>query len=438
MHRGEPPLRLPRGIFYGWVIVGVSLLTNVSSTPLNPLIFSFFVGPISDDTGWAKSAIALAFSVRLLAAAVTTPAIGALLDRHGARWLATGAGAAVGAALLALAAFPSLPMLYIAFGIVGAVGLGAPGGVVMTQVPPAKWFIAKRGRALAIATVGLPAGAVSMIPVTTFLLDRFGWQGAYAFIGIGIALAIVPANALFMRRTPEDHGLLPDGAAPGELATDEDEAGSGPRDVSWTVREAARTRVFWLSVLALVLSGFALSGTVVHRVEFWEETGLSPAIVAAGIAFDPITVVVASLAWGWAADRAPSRVLGTIAGAGLALSMVPMMLTGGEAFTIFVYSLTWGAAAGAWITLNNVIWPEYFGRAALGAIRGVVLPGTLAASAAGPVVYGVLLDADVEPRLIWFVSLLCFAAAGLLLAATTTPRRGEPAVAGYAPVAAQR
>ena len=54
-----------------------------------------------------------------------------------------------------------------------------------------------------------------------------------------------------------------------------------------------------------MLSGFAVSGTVVHRVAFWEDTGLSPAVLAAGIAADPLTVVVASLGWGWAQSGCP-------------------------------------------------------------------------------------------------------------------------------------
>ena len=128
MQRPAPPLQLPRGIYYGWAIVGVSLVTNVAATPLNPLVFSFFIGPISDDTGWARSVIALAFSIRLLAASITTPLLGALLDRHGARWIASGAGLAALFALGALALVPELPVLYVAFAIVGAVGLGAPGG----------------------------------------------------------------------------------------------------------------------------------------------------------------------------------------------------------------------------------------------------------------------------------------------------------------------
>ena len=214
MQRPAPLLRLPRGIYYGWVIVGVSFATNIVATPLNPLIFSFFIGPISDDTGWARSAIALAFSIRLIAAAITTPLLGVMLDRHGARWIASGAGVAILFALGTLAFVPQLAVLYVAFAIVGAVGLGAPGGMVMTQVPPAKWFVVKRGRALAIATVGLPVGTVLMIPVTTFMLAHVSWQAAYGLIGIGIALAIVPLNSGLMRRAPEDHGLLPDGAEP--------------------------------------------------------------------------------------------------------------------------------------------------------------------------------------------------------------------------------
>ena len=419
------PRTFPRGIFYGWVIVGVSLLTNVASTPVNAIVFSLFIGDITDDTGWGRSAVSLALTFRLLVAAVSVPIIGRLVDRHGSRWLSAIGAAVIGASLLAIAGTSELWAFYVLFAITGGVGLGAPGGSVLTQVPPAKWFVARRGRALSISAAGLPGGAVLILPIATLLKEALGWRGAWATLGIGTALIVIPLNLIFMRRAPEDHGLRPDGV-------DAPRAASGPslspgvppevEEVSWTASEVVRTTAFWIPLVAFALMGVVLTGTLIHRVSFWrDEVGLSSTVVALGIATDPFSVIFTSLVWGWLSERLEPRYLGIAAGTGFALSMLPMLLTNGEAYTIFLQSLIWGVAGGAFITLNNVIWPTFFGRAHLGSIRGLVLPVSLAATALGAPAYGLLLDAGIEFRTIWLISLTVFAFAGGLLFLTRQP-----------------
>lgn len=407
-------LRVPFGLYYGWVIVGVSLLTNIASSPLNPLIFSIFVAPISDDTGWSRSAIAWALTFRLVAGGVTMPFLGALIDRLGARWIAVVGGLVVCLSLVGLAVVPALWMFYALFAVSGAVGLGGPGGSILTQVPAAKWFVAQRGRALAIASIGMPAGTVIAIPIAGLLIEAVGWRGAWALFGIGIALLVVPINALFMRRAPEDMGLLPDGAAPeAHAGTSHPIAAITEHD--WTVRQALRAPALWLALTALAVIGVALTGTLVYRAAFFEDSGMSPGTVALGIAVDPFTVVFSALAWGAVGDRIPTRYLGVAVGVGMSLSMVPMLLPGGQTWTLFAHSLIWGSSAGAFVTINNLLWPNYFGRAFLGTIRGVVQPVSILASALGAPIYGYLLDGGMAPRSLWVVSIVLFSTAGLLL-----------------------
>ena len=430
-----PQSRLPTvsgNVFYGWVVVGVAFVTNVATTPLNPLIFSLFLSEIIDDTGWARGAVALAFSVRLLASAITTPLLGPLVDRHGSRWLSVIAGLVVLVSLASLTITSSLWALYIAFGAIGAMSFGAPGGSVLTQVPPAKWFVARRGRALAITSVGLSGGTLLTIGVASLLLANFDWRASYAIFGVGIAALVVPLNALFMRRAPEDHGLLPDGASPA--------AASGPKvlrgastapapfvaadpDRDWPASEALRTGVFWLAVGALLAQGIAGAGTLVHRVDFWEENGVPTALRSAGIATDAGSVVITTLVWGVIAERVPIRVLGIAQGLAFAASMLPLLFLASQPWSPILHSLIWGVGAGAFINLNNLLWPAYFGRTYLGAIRGAVLPATLAAAALGPPLYGVLLDGGIDARMLWTASLVMFALAGILLSLTRPPRR---------------
>src|SRR5205807_1478588 len=70
----------------------------------------------------------------------------------------------------------------------------------------------RRGRALAIATMGLSsAGIVIPLPVT-LLIERFGWRAAWLALA-AIVLVLGLAATAAMRRRPEDYGLAPDGVA---------------------------------------------------------------------------------------------------------------------------------------------------------------------------------------------------------------------------------
>jgi len=122
-----------------------------------------------------------------------------------------------------------------------------------------------------------------------------------------------------------------------------------------------------------------------------------------------------------------TRYLGLLGGLGFSLSMVPMILSSGQTYTIIAHSMIWAVAAGAYVTANNLIWPNYFGPRFLGTIRGIVLPVQVAATGMGAPIYGLLLDAGVAPTTLWMISTGIFATAGLLLSLAKPPKRRTPA-----------
>jgi MFS family permease len=413
------PLPMPSRLYYGWVIVAAALLINLASTPMNPVVFSFFLGPMMQDLGWSRATLSWALTFRTLAGACTSPLIGAAIDRFGSRWLGVLAAAVAGGSVAALALTHQPWQVYALFALSGTVGMGA-GGNMLTMVPVAKWFVARRGRAMSVLVVGFAGGTFLAIPVAQALIESAGWRQAWATFGVTMAVIIAPLSVLFMRRSPEDLGLQPDGLAAPVRA-----ANSSPTQQThdWTVREALRTPVLYVLLLALSLAGIALGGTLVHRVAYWREAGLSPTLVAAGTAADPFTVIFSALAFGFLAERLRVRALGLIGGSGLALSMLPMVLPPHGAVSIFAHNILWGLAAGSWITVNNVVWATFFGRRSLGSIQGVALPVTIAANAFSAPLYGFLLDRVLAPAQVWTLSAVLFLAAGLLLFAARAPVR---------------
>lgn len=416
----------PFGMYYGWVIVASAVAMNLASASMNPVTYSFFLGPMGQELGWTRSELSFAITFRLVAAGVTAPVLGQMIDRIGSRWMGAFAGIIAGASLIAISYTDKLWMLYLIFTLSGAAGFGGPGGALLTAVPVGKWFIAKRGRAMAFATVGFPMGTVIAIQVAQWLIATAGWRTAWLVFGVVLLATVIPVSAIFMRRSPEDHGLLPDGATAPPPARDTPSKAAPVQEVNWTRAQAMRSPTAWLILIASVMMGFALSGTLVHRVQFWQDLGMSPALVAIGTAADPFTVIFSALAFGLLAERVPVRYLGLTGGCGFALSMLPMILSSGQSYTIFLHNITWGFFAGAFITTNNLIWANYFGRASLGAIQGVVLPVSVVANGFAAPAYGYLLDLGVAPALVWTLSLCLFAAAGMLLFAARPPKLVVP------------
>ena len=427
-----------RRLYYGWVMVWTALAINVAVSPLNAVIFSFLIGPMSTDLGVPKSALAWSLTLRLFTAGFSGPLLGPLIDRHGARWVGAACGAIGGIGLIALGNVHSLWLAYAVFAVSGVSGFGGPAGQLLTQVPLAKWFVRQRGRALSIASTGMALGTVFTIPLTQWLITLMGWRNTTMLFGAAVAIVVVALSLLFVRRAPEDLGLHPDGDAtsvdPDAVVDTSSRAARLTTTHDWTVGEALRTRTMWTSLAAQALAGAALTGTLVYRVDFWTQTGMAPTLVGLGTTLDPLCVVFSALVFGMFADRVAIRYVGSIGLIGFGASIVPMILSTGEPWTIIAHNALWGCAAGGYITLNNLLWPNYFGRRYLGAIRGIVMPVSIAASGLGAPLFGYLFDAGFAPSHVWYISLASFGIAAILVLTSQPPTPRQPVVPKFVAV----
>lgn len=417
-------------VFYGWVIVGTALTMNLAASPLNAAVFSFFVTPMSDDLGWSRSDLSWGYTMRLIVAGVAAPFVGALLDRIGSRVLGTLAGLIAGFCVLGLAGVHSLVVFYVLFAISGVAGFGAPGGQMITTVPIAKWFHTNRGRALAIATVGMPLGTTIFLPVVETLIDHLGWREAWLIAGVMVIGVIAVPCALFMRKDPESMGLHPDGADHPPIYAAVENAESTATSENWTARQAIRSPTMWMIVAAMMIMGAVLPGTVLYRTSYWQDVGLSTGVIALATALDPFMVSVSALVCGFLAEKIQTRYLGFFGTLTVGCSMLAMIFARDSIVYLLAYNMTWGIGMGANITVQNIIWPNYFGRQFVGTIRGIVFPVSVIASAASAPLFATLLDAFSEDRYVWIVTLGGFWAAGLLLLSAKRPRLPQTASVG--------
>src|SRR4051812_99943 len=199
--------RLP--FFYGWVIVGASMVFSFMGAGL----FwgaSVFVTPMQDDLGWSRTAIYLAFSVRGLTGIVLSPLIGPAADRQGgARNMAIVSGLLASTALILLTGVTEEWQFILLFGVVGGIGNWGQAFHTNNALVP-KWFVRKRGIVIGWASMGTAVVGVGLGPLMAFVFARRGWQVALTLLGVAsLLLSVLPA--LLLVRQPEDGGLLPGG-----------------------------------------------------------------------------------------------------------------------------------------------------------------------------------------------------------------------------------
>lgn len=415
--------------FYGWVIVAVMASSGAVSMAMGSLNFGLFIKPMGDELGIGRSSFGWAQSARQVSSSVTSPVVGWLLDKFGARVMLPVAVLITGLAMIGLAFMSQAWHLIILFAAMGLVGMSGPGALV-TSVPVLKWFVRERGRAISYMALGIPIGAVIFVPLTQIFIDAWGWRNAWivlAIIGMGV---VVPFAAIFVRRQPEDMGLLPDGDRPiDELDSNEDDNAESvqhavPDEVSWTTSEAMRTPALWSLVVAFSVVQMGIGIIAVHRIPAFMDRGLDPTLISFATAFDAVCAGVAMFLFGQLVGRFPARYLGASGFGFLAVaSMITIYAT--NIPVMFLSMAIFGLGIGGMIFLQNFIWADYFGRAHLGSIRGAVTPINLVIGGIGAPLAGYVRDWTGTYDLIWWVSVGLMSLAAVLIIVTRAPRKPE-------------
>ena len=411
-----------QGFYYGWVIVAVMAISRAVTMGMGSLNFGLFIKPMGDQLGIGRADFGWAQTARQASSSVTSPIVGWLLDRYGARVMLPVAVTLTGVSMIGLAYISHAWQLIALFAIMGLVGLSGPGALV-TSVPVLKWFVVNRGKAVAFMSLGVPFGALIFIPLTQFVINVAGWEMSWivlAVIGIGV---VVPLTGIFVRRQPEDIGLLPDGA----VEQDPVEGDSGAPvtafgEVSWTVSEAMRSTTLWRLVVVFSAVSLATSTVGLHRIPSFMDKGLDPTLISFATAFDAVCAGVSTFSFGMLVRYIPARYLGATGFMMLATASV-LTIYANSILIVFISMAVFGLGIGGMMFLQNFIWADYFGRESVGSIRGLVNPINLVVGGLGAPVAGYIHDFTGTYDPAWWVGVGLMVFAALLTVVTPAPTK---------------
>ena len=293
--------------YYGWRIVAVAFVTHCLTVGTVFYSFGVFFHPLTEEFGWSRAEISIGFSLASILGAVYAPFLGWLVDRYGPRPVQLFGASVLGVAYAMLAGMRSIAEFYVAMGSLVALGAAAL-GPLSGNTAVANWFIRRRGRALGFSTAGISMGGVVFVPLTQWMIDRFGWRGAFLGLSIAVVGVGIPPIALWMRRAPEDLGLLPDGIEPRRETTDPGHAADVETletelERSWTPREAIRSRNFWLIAVAFGLTIGGLSAVLLHQIPYLLDRGVAAGTASWVLGATALVGVVGKLGFGNLIDR---------------------------------------------------------------------------------------------------------------------------------------
>jgi MFS family permease len=419
-----------RNVHYGWVVAAVTFLTM--------LVVAGAVGatgvlllPLQREFGWETSEISGALAIRLLLFGLMGPFAAALINRFGVRKVTLSSLALITSGLALSLLMTQVWQLILLWGIVVGFGTGLT-ALVLGATIATRWFSTRRGLVIGLLTASSATGQLVFMPLLAAIAEQAGWRAALVLL-CGLLLLVAAAVLALMRDRPSDLALLPFGENTDAVALPvAAPAGSIAFAALDALREAAKTRVFWILFATFFICGASTNGLIQpHLIPFCADYGV-PEVKAAGLlAMMGVFDFIGTVGSGWLSDRFDNRWLlfWYYALRGLSLLYLPLSdftFYGLSLFAMF-YGLDWIATVPPTVRLTA----ERFGRERANLVFGWVFAGHQLGAASAAFGAG-LVRSELATYVPAFIvsGMLCLVGAALILA---LQRAGKDAAMSQAP-----
>jgi MFS family permease len=390
-----------------WVIVGALFATLfLIWGPLNA--GGVFFLPVIQHFGWSRGFFSLLVGVGPLAAGISSPPAGWLMDRIGTRKVMIVGASMVALGYVALSRANSaieFLLILILLGVGVTASTIIPAALVITN-----WFQENRGLALGIAFAGMPLGGTAVTIYANYVVLHYGFRTGYFSMAVPIALIVIPLILAFVRTRPD---LPADNAV--------SRAGDEPALPGLELGEAIRSRSFWMIAIAVLLFAASDVGVRVHLIPYLTGIGYTPTLAAGAFAAMFIFSAIGSFIVGSLADRVGGRVMLTAvfvtASAGIAA-----LLGAAHLASVAMFMVVFGLVRET--HLLPLVINESLGLRRLGSILGLLALFTTIGYAAGPPIAGRIFDVTGSYTGAWIL-FIAMALISALAMRATLPLRQE-------------
>jgi len=341
--------------YYGWVIVGVSLLTLLVAYGIWWSFPIFYVSMLKE-FGWSRAGTAAIFTVGSIIYGFGSFPAGALIDRLGPRKLIPVAGLMVAAGCMISAAAHEKWHFYLAYGLFMGIGTICMGFVPIAALI-SNWFMQHRGKAMGIALIGNVAPPLLAFPIQE-LISKAGWRVAYVVLAVLLLLLIVPLAGFFMRTRPQELGLQPDGGSANPDFKGGKAARPGKRtfqevidpkwvETEWGLGSSLKTFQFWALTGVMFTLGIGNGTIMSHLVAMVVDMGRSREMAAFIFSLAGLVAAAGRLS-GFLSDRIGREWTFTVLSCLYLCSVFALLsfLKNGQAWPLYLYAVAFGFGYG--------------------------------------------------------------------------------------------
>jgi len=327
--------------FYGWYVLAASstilfLAHGAKAT------FGVMFKPILNELHLSRSHLSFAVFLNTFILALSLTLVGKLYDRYGAKWVLVVATLALAGGHIGMAFVHQSWQLMILYGVVSAIGFGGA-SVSLLAALSARWFHRHRGMAIGLAIGGCCLGQYILVPLTTHLMLGWGWRQAIMIMGLIILIVNMVLTFKVIRDNPQQIGLEPYGHEPSHAVDSQRTALQA--GIHYTkdfgLREAMRTRSFWLFLVIMVICGGGDSFILTHLIPLATDHGFSPSTAGHMLAWSGLLSLPGVLITGPVTDRIGNKIPIMITFA-LRLGVFTLVLKYQNLVSFYVLALAFG------------------------------------------------------------------------------------------------
>ncbi len=380
-----------RFIKRSWPLLLFGMLTVFWGNFGQSFFISWYGASFKETLNLSPTEYGSAYSTATLASGIILMWIGAVIDRVPLRWFVTFAATGLFLATIGLSQTSSL------FGLIGCLfllrffGQGLLPHTGITTM--AREFTIHRGKAISIASTGVPLGEIVLPSFALLIIATFNWQNSWLVIGFTIPFIYLPVSLMLLRRG--------NGAKYREQAVSSAKTGKPTPRTQGSRRTLLKDYRFWLALPAILAAPFIITGIFIHQPFILPEMGWTPMLFAGCFVFYGISHWISSMYVGALVDRFSGVQLFKFYPIPMLFGLLICSFTAGEWVAYALMTLL-GLSIGSANPIINGLWAEVYGTKNLGAIRALISSLAVISTAASPVLFGVFIDRGITGEQLFF------------------------------------
>ena len=360
-------------------IIACAVGVGVGLTGLPFYTFGVFVNPLEEAFGWSRSEIMTGLLIVNGGTVFLSPLLGVLMDRFGVRVIAIPALIGLAAGFFALSfSGPGILSFYLGWVVLAILASGTT---------PLSWtraiserFDQARGLALGLTLLGTGVASALGPSLVQYAISSGGWQAGYRAMGLFVLIVALPLALIGLRGTTKPK-------------TEETSGEATPLKEGFTFGQAVTKPAFWLIISGICFVIFAQASSTVHFIPLLRSRGISAETAAGIMGALGISVIIGRIVVGYLLDRFHAPKVARVFLMVPALSLL-LLLTRDDLASAWLAAILLGLAAGAEVDLLAYLVGRYFGLRSYGLIYGVALSGFAVGGGLGPMVTGMIYEAN--------------------------------------------